>query len=72
MILQKGYNGNTPKRGRLTSNIQNSQGKQFRYAGRISLGSENFASLAKLHRDSEIEKFRYLQLISLASEISLA
>ena len=38
----------------------------------ISLGSENFASLAKLHRDSEITKFRYALPISLASEISLA
>ena len=39
---------------------------------RILLGSENFASLAKLHRDSEITKFRYAQSISLAREISLA
>ena len=28
---------------------------------KISLGSENFASLAKLHRDSENENFRYVQ-----------
>ena len=35
-----------------------------------SLG--NFASLAKLHRDSEIIKFRYALPILLASEISLA
>ena len=40
---------------------QNSQGKEFRYAEKISLGSENFASLAKLHRNSEITNFRYAQ-----------
>ena len=40
--------------------------------GKFSLGSENFTSLAKLDRDSEIPKFRYAQSISLASEISLA
>ena len=45
---------------------------EFRYALPISLGSENFASLAKLHRDSKITKFRYALSISLASEISLA
>ena len=39
---------------------------QFRYVAKISLGSENFASLAKLHRDSEITKFRYALPISLA------
>ena len=33
--------------GRLALITQNQQGKEFRYAGRISLGSENFASLAK-------------------------
>ena len=33
---------------------------------------DDFASLAKFYRDSEIEKFRYQQGISLASEISLA
>ena len=47
LAYTKGQGGNTPKRGRLASNIQNSQGREFRYAGRISLGSENFASLAK-------------------------
>ena len=45
---------------------------QFRYVAKISLGSENFASLAKLHRDSEITKFGYALPISLASKISLA
>ena len=45
---------------------------QFRYVAKISLGSENFASLAKFHRDSEITKFRYALPNSLASEISLA
>ena len=39
---------------------------QFRYVANISLGSENFASLAKLHRDSEITKFCYALPISLA------
>ena len=38
----------------------------------ILLCRENFASLAKLHRDSEITKFRYVLQISLASKISLA
>ena len=38
----------------------------------ISLCRENFASLVKLDRDSEIPKFRYAQSISLAGEISLA
>ena len=47
-------------------------GQRFLYAGKILLGSENFASLAKLDRDSEITKFRYAQSISLASKISLA
>ena len=47
-------------------------GKEISLCRKISLGSENFASLAKLDRDSEIAKFRYAQSISLASEISLA
>ena len=45
--VYKGQGGNTPKPGRLALIIQNSQGKEFRYVGRISLGSENFATLAK-------------------------
>ena len=47
-------------------------GQEISLYRKISLGSENFASLAKLDRDSEITKFRYAQSISLASEISLA
>ena len=50
-----------PKRSRFGSNIQKSQGQQFRYAGGFRYHSENFASLAKFYRDSEIEKFRYQQ-----------
>ena len=47
-------------------------GQEISLCRKISLGSENFASLAKLDRDSEITKFRYAQSISLASEILLA
>ena len=47
-------------------------GQEISLCRKISLGSENFASLVKLDRDSEITKFHYAQSISLASEISLA
>ena len=53
-------------------NYKNMTGQEISLCRKISLGSENFASLAKLDRDSEIPKFRYAQSISLASEISLA
>ena len=47
MNLQKGYNGNTSKRGRLGSIIQKSQGSIFTM-------QVNFASITKISLASEI------------------
>ena len=41
--------------------LQKITGAAISLCRRISLASENFVSLAKFHRDSEIGKFRYQQ-----------